>query len=185
MACLKFNCTANFNCQPPTTHYPLPPAPCPLPTAHCQLPTAHCPLPPASCQLPTAHCLMPTANSQLTLSYEILYFCSMRVMAILLTMLILTMSGIPCCSSEMLCEDAGIVISDNPVDSHDEDPHPEGPCSPFYTCGTCPGVVQTSEFVFQPAVELPIRVRMNTFQEDTCPEPITFRLLRPPILGFC
>ncbi len=108
----------------------------------------------------------------------------MKALAFLLSLLILLLSGVPCCGSDAQCGDAISGVSRTDADPHNEEPLSKGPCSPFYTCGTCVGFIEAIGLQCPAQVEKVCRIAINTLHGKSVSEIITHRLLRPPIPGF-
>ena len=106
----------------------------------------------------------------------------MRFIACLFACLTLLMSAVPCCTEGDACaEGPGLLTTGHAEGPCDEVPEGEGPCSPFYACGSCPGCVAPQ--AMEPVVsETPDARQLiadrhpNLFQS-----PPGHRLLRPPI----
>lgn len=71
----------------------------------------------------------------------------MRFIACLFACLTLLLSAVPCCTEVDACAEGPEPITAGHTDGAcDEVPEGEGPCSPFYTCGACPGCVVPKAF---------------------------------------
>ncbi len=63
---------------------------------------------------------------------------------------VLTLSAVPCCGDDACCENETELVSAQECGNHnDHEKHgkPELPCSPFFSCNTCHGVVVTANKV--------------------------------------
>ena len=71
----------------------------------------------------------------------------MRILAFLLSFVVLWMSVVPCCEAQSHAE-----IFDTDCASTHQDPCQDGeaelPCSPFFTCGACVGCLVSKDFHF-------------------------------------
>ncbi|TWI82590.1 hypothetical protein LX66_5164 [Chitinophaga japonensis] len=64
----------------------------------------------------------------------------MKWLMIILSLYVLTLSAIPCCGDGYCCEDE-VTMAGGEHNDHDDHNKPELPCSPFFSCNTCHGVV--------------------------------------------
>ncbi len=62
----------------------------------------------------------------------------MKWLMILLSLYVLTLSAIPCSGDDACC---GEIVSGKCATDHPGHHHSELPCSPFFSCNTCHGVV--------------------------------------------
>lgn len=76
-----------------------------------------------------------------------------RWLAILLLTIAVAGTFVPCYAIEGCCADqiAGTANHDN----HEE----KGNCSPFFTCGTCPGFIQQNKSIEIPKMDEPAQCR--------------------------
>ncbi|MCW3465148.1 DUF6660 family protein [Chitinophaga nivalis] len=66
----------------------------------------------------------------------------MKWLVIILSLYVLTLSAIPCCGDDYCCEEQAVLIGcGQEHQDHDDHNKPELPCSPFFSCNTCHGVV--------------------------------------------
>ena len=63
----------------------------------------------------------------------------MKLLAVILSMLTLLLSTYPCCQEEDSCSDVAVTAHCGDDHSEEVPNEKEMPCSPFYTCGNCPG----------------------------------------------
>ena len=68
-------------------------------------------------------------------------FASMKWLMIIFSLYVLTLSAIPCCGDDNCCEDELVLVEEGQHRDHDNHNKPELPCSPFFSCNTCHGVV--------------------------------------------
>lgn len=67
----------------------------------------------------------------------------MKVLAVILSLLIVVLSSFPCCQDDDLCPDSTSLAHTKEHCAHDDVPHDDdshknqSPCSPFYNCGRC------------------------------------------------
>lgn len=105
-------------------------------------------------------------------------------MACLFACLTLLMSAVPCCTEGDGCAETPAPETAGHTDAPcGEVPDGEGPCSPFYACGSCPGCVVPQaiepEVSATPEAQQLIADRRSTrFQS-----PPGHRPLRPPIFS--
>ncbi|RPD38296.1 DUF6660 family protein [Chitinophaga barathri] len=66
----------------------------------------------------------------------------MKWLMILFSLYILALSAVPCCGDDFCCEDEVMAFETGEA-GHEEHDHnkPDAPCSPFFSCNTCHGVV--------------------------------------------
>lgn len=72
---------------------------------------------------------------------------------------VLTLSAVPCCGDDVCCEEeielaSGHDCTDRSTD-HEKHEKPELPCSPFFSCNTCHGVVVTANRLVLTASVIP------------------------------
>ncbi|WP_394336933.1 DUF6660 family protein [Chitinophaga dinghuensis] len=61
---------------------------------------------------------------------------------IIFSLYVLTLSAIPCCGDDYCCDEQAILTrSSQQHNDHDKHKKPELPCSPFFSCTTCHGVI--------------------------------------------
>lgn len=65
----------------------------------------------------------------------------MKWLLILLSLYVLALSAVPCCGGDLCCDHEITLQQED--DSHENHDHnkPELPCSPFFSCGMCHGMV--------------------------------------------
>jgi len=104
----------------------------------------------------------------------------MRVFAVIMSLLTIFLSSYPCCQETDLCMET-ISFNDCVDDGACEDPHEsEAPCSPFYTCGRCPGFTLTyGEFVQIVTIEVDSKINLVPYLEFM-PKEVYFNALKPP-----
>ena len=112
---------------------------------------------------------------------SIFYFWEMKISAIILSSLILALSSYPCCQEDDACGIASYMDCDSGDDYHDKAPHKEDlPCSPFYTCGRCPGFTIAHESLFDIGIiELDLK-RNQVPYHGFVSEEVYFYALKPP-----
>ena len=98
--------------------------------------------------------------------------------------LTLLLSAMPCCVPEEHRAEAIHQASQAPEQSGEDCPESEGPCSPFYACGTCPGCVETAELTWGEIPAMVPKICISDFYLDSYSNILPLRLLRPPISEF-
>lgn len=68
-------------------------------------------------------------------------------MAVILSLLTILLSSYPCCQETDSCSEIILVDQCRHEDSEELPLNKNTPCSPFYTCGRCPGFTITYESV--------------------------------------
>jgi len=105
-------------------------------------------------------------------------------MAYILTFLTLLLSAVPCCQKEDHCDESEHEVSQSIMSSGDDCPESDGPCSPFYACGSCPGCIGT-EFVKTDEIPSLIpRIQISNMCLESESKSLPQKLLRPPIPEF-
>jgi hypothetical protein len=86
---------------------------------------------------------------------------------LLYIMLAITATGsfFPCCAPADDCEEQ------TETGSHSEQHQPEGNCSPFFACATCPGSVEMAKTFF---FILPVKERQDYFSQIEKSNLLTF-----------
>ncbi|WP_339071049.1 hypothetical protein [Chitinophaga sp. 212800008-4] len=100
----------------------------------------------------------------------------MRWLMILLSLYVLTLSAIPCCGDDQCCEEmAG-------KETHHNHHRQELPCSPFFSCNTCHGVVVPD---FTPGLSARVIILSSfSFNYIACSLPgFTASVWQPPRLA--
>jgi len=104
----------------------------------------------------------------------------MKVFAVVLSLLTIFLSAYPCCQESDACMEISS-ISDCNGDRSSEDPHEnETPCSPFYTCGRCPGfTLEYGDFAKIVTIEADLKTNPLHYRE-LIPKEVYFHRLKPP-----
>jgi hypothetical protein len=105
----------------------------------------------------------------------------MRFFALIVGVLVLYLSTVPCCTGEDMCKDGEV----NMLETSDmaEDSDLEFPCSPFLSCGSCAGFNLEKQLAlkFDPLL---ISFRTDEFFFSMCQSNgYHFLLIKPPVLA--
>ncbi|WP_212003841.1 DUF6660 family protein [Chitinophaga sp. HK235] len=66
----------------------------------------------------------------------------MKWLLFIFSIYVLTLSAVPCCGNDYCCEEETALTKDSQQhNEHENHNKPELPCSPFFSCNTCHGVV--------------------------------------------
>ena len=68
----------------------------------------------------------------------------MKWLVYLFSFYVLLLSGIPCSADDNCCADEITCATEPGKPAHDPDHKPACPCSPFFACGACHGIVVPS-----------------------------------------
>ncbi|WP_036381957.1 hypothetical protein [Muricauda sp. MAR_2010_75] len=103
----------------------------------------------------------------------------MKVLAVILSLLTILLSSYPCCQETDSCSEE-LLVGQSGHDDSDEPPLSEdSPCSPFYTCGRCPGFTIRDEAVDFIYLEVDKETPPMTYLE-LLPKEVYFFSLKPP-----
>jgi hypothetical protein len=103
-----------------------------------------------------------------------------KVLAIILSTLIVLLSSFPCCQEEGTCDTASFVGTADNHESHDDDhSNNESPCSPFYNCGRCTGFTINYNFIEFDFLETDLENFEVPYVESLTHE-VYFHDLKPP-----
>tara|TARA_Y100001001_G_scaffold63229_1_gene60503 strand:- start:859 stop:1188 length:330 start_codon:yes stop_codon:yes gene_type:complete len=104
----------------------------------------------------------------------------MKFLAVFLSLFTVLLSSYPCCQEKGSCSETFLADSCGHDDS-EESPHDkEKPCSPFYTCGRCPGFTIAYENLLNISImELDLKMDQVPYQEFVS-EEVYFLSLKPP-----
>ncbi|WP_318312226.1 hypothetical protein [Flagellimonas crocea] len=104
----------------------------------------------------------------------------MKELAAILSILILLLSSVPCCLEREGCMESpydGVSSYNGFSETHHDK---EAPCSPFYSCGRCPGFTITSDkLIAIDIVEINFKKTVIPYQEFI-PKEVYFYHLKPP-----
>jgi hypothetical protein len=95
----------------------------------------------------------------------------MRILVVLLSFLILVLSGFPCCADD--CSEKAVSEQQEAGDPGDE------LCSPFLNCGTCNAVVLPEEPSEMPFLE-PVSASVTREAVERPAFEFSFRIWQPP-----
>ena len=104
----------------------------------------------------------------------------MKILAVILSLATLILSSYPCCQETGACTEI-LTVVDQCENDHSQEvpPHKDTPCSPFYSCGRCPGFTVSYEILDLVSLE---------FEQETLlipyigllPKEVYFFSLKPP-----
>ncbi|MAU15061.1 MAG: hypothetical protein CMH46_05920 [Muricauda sp.] len=104
----------------------------------------------------------------------------MKVLAVILSTLIVVLSSYPCCQDVDSCPISSSLHYCGENESHDDAPHKnESPCSPFYNCGRCSGFTISYEVIDFDAFEPDLEILPVPYMEPLAKE-VYFHDLKPP-----
>lgn len=103
----------------------------------------------------------------------------MKMISILLAGIIISLTFQPCCASENKCFEETASCRDD-INHSSENEVPELPCSPFYSCGACPGFNLVSVQFITTATALKETTKLNSFYSPSSSETYILLLLKPP-----
>ncbi|RFS19221.1 hypothetical protein DVR12_23575 [Chitinophaga silvatica] len=90
----------------------------------------------------------------------------MKWFLIVFSLYVIVLSAFPCCGDDYCCEEITEVSNSQQHRDHDNHNKPELPCSPFFSCNTCHGVIVPELLKSEPAaVPLP----RNVYYTPTAP----------------
>jgi hypothetical protein len=103
-----------------------------------------------------------------------------RLIAFFLCILTLVLSVVPCCPINAKEKQQQDLLTNSPKE---KDNGCCGHCSPFYTCGCCPGCIIVKPFLFHMALIQPMAaVHSRSYQQPFIKE-ITLNIWQPPQLS--
>ncbi|WP_228237676.1 DUF6660 family protein [Allomuricauda sp. M10] len=104
----------------------------------------------------------------------------MKFIAVILSLVTLTLSSYPCCQETSTCSSISDVLDNCSDDDRPEAPHDKDtPCSPFYTCGRCPGFTITYETLELISMDCELLTAPIPYIEQL-PKEVYFHSLKPP-----
>ncbi|MFC4221326.1 hypothetical protein [Flagellimonas marina] len=103
----------------------------------------------------------------------------MKVLAILLSLLTMLLSSYPCCQETSSCSEQVLVDQCGHDESEKLPLSKDTPCSPFYTCGRCPGFTIAYESMDFINLEVQREATPVPYLE-LLPKEVYFFSLKPP-----
>lgn len=112
-----------------------------------------------------------------------LYFYRVKFLTLLLSIIVLTLTTVPCCALEQRDSHAHQKVQEK---EHGQCPEQENECckdcSPFYVCGTCIGFTATTQTLIVFTISIK-PVQHNTFYLPIALSPISTLIWQPPKLS--
>lgn len=103
----------------------------------------------------------------------------MRVLAVLLSILTILLSSYPCCQEADSCFETAFLNQCGHDDSEELPMSEDTPCSPFYTCGRCPGFTITYDSLDLINLDVEKGAPLVMYLE-LLPKEVYFFSLKPP-----
>ncbi|KAB7529014.1 hypothetical protein F8C76_14300 [Flagellimonas olearia] len=104
----------------------------------------------------------------------------MKFLAVSLSLFTVLLSSYPCCEEAGSCSGISTVVDHCGDDGGQETPHgKDTPCSPFYTCGRCPGFTISYETLELVSLD-PEPQTLPIPYIELLPKEVYFHSLKPP-----
>lgn len=109
------------------------------------------------------------------------YICIMKFICIFLSIVIMSLSAMPCCAEEDHCAEE-VQLSGNDKHQSSERQDSEPLCSPFFSCGTCTGFSLTSIHFNKIFLLDPVSDQTHLRIATGMPQAFQISILKPPRL---
>lgn len=119
-------------------------------------------------------------NYMIATSIKIVYFYAVKFIALFLSIIVVSLTAMPCCTLEERQSHAHEITQKHECSEQDDDCCKD--CSPFYVCGTCIGFTFTTQQVVSFAIPLK-PVQHNTIYIPVELQAIPVSIWQPPKLS--
>ncbi|MGF7080914.1 hypothetical protein ABIB50_003274 [Mucilaginibacter sp. UYCu711] len=109
----------------------------------------------------------------------IFYFCSVKILCLILSIYVVLLSLKPCCADKD-CQAMNLQKVNSEKQSHKKECTG---CSPFFTCGSCVGFIISKPFLFTSSLIKDNPIKSYIPYEQPATKEITLTIWQPPKIG--